>query len=50
MKEIIEMFTLHLDYQKNKKNNFRPAIFLPFDNRNGKMTQFSDARQMLKHA
>jgi hypothetical protein len=50
MKEMIEIFQTHIEYQKSRKNNFRPAIFLPFDNRNSKINQFSDARQLLQHA
>jgi len=44
------MFQSHIDYQKSKTNNFRSAIFLPFDNRNSKINQFNDARQLLQHA
>lgn len=42
------MFTDHLNFLKNRNNIFRPAIFLPFDNK--KANHFSDARQLLQHA
>ncbi len=41
------MFTDHINYLNNRNNAFRPAIFLPFDNRKN---NFSDARQLLQHA
>lgn len=41
------MFSTHLEYLNNRTNNFRPAIFLPFDR---KANHFSDARQLLQHA
>jgi hypothetical protein len=48
MKDLISMFTDHLIFLKNRNNIFRPAIFLPFDNK--KANHFSDARQLLQHA
>jgi hypothetical protein len=47
------MFGQHVEYLNNHKNSFRPAVFLPFDNRNNhnsKLSQLNDARQLLMHA
>jgi len=47
MREIKTLFTTHVEHF-SKKSNFKPAIFLPFDN-NGTF-QLTNPKQMIAHA
>lgn len=47
MRDIKTLFTAHMEHFSNR-SNFKPAIFLPFDN-NGAF-QLTDAKQLIAHA
>lgn len=48
MKDLINMFTTHLNHFKDKNSFFKPALFLPFDTANS--LQMTDPKQLLLHA
>lgn len=48
MRDLINMFTAHLQHFKEKASYFQPAVFLPFDS--GSNMQMTDPRQLLHHA
>lgn len=47
MRDIKSLFTTHIEHFSNK-SNFKPAIFLPFDNNS--TFQLTDPKQLIAHA